>query len=215
MLRFGPSTGPVVVAALPLFEEANRTRTFVVTLLRMLAERGIASLLPDLPGQGESLRSTATASLADWRNAFAAAVKSIPNESIFAIAVRGGALLDAEATLAGRWHFAPMLGEVALRELIRVARASDPQRTDLDPVDFERLAPIEIAGNMVSPHLLRELGSARPGAARIVRLATDPGDANTKFEGAPLWRRAEPDNDPALAELLADDIAAWVRACVA
>ena len=31
MIRFGPDTGPVVVAALPLFEEANRTRAFMVT----------------------------------------------------------------------------------------------------------------------------------------------------------------------------------------
>jgi thioredoxin reductase len=29
MLRFGPATGPIVVLALPLFEEANRTRTSV------------------------------------------------------------------------------------------------------------------------------------------------------------------------------------------
>src|SRR3546814_8507695 len=54
-LRFGPDTGPVVVLALPLFEEANRTRAFAVTMLRALAERGVASVLPDLPGQGESL----------------------------------------------------------------------------------------------------------------------------------------------------------------
>ncbi len=30
LLRFGPDTGPVVILALPLFEEANRTRTFAV-----------------------------------------------------------------------------------------------------------------------------------------------------------------------------------------
>ena len=46
MLRFGPAGGPVVVAALPLFEEANRTRSFVVTILRLLAARGIAGALP-------------------------------------------------------------------------------------------------------------------------------------------------------------------------
>ncbi len=39
MLRFGPADGLVVVAALPLFEEANRTRAFMVTILRALAER--------------------------------------------------------------------------------------------------------------------------------------------------------------------------------
>ena len=42
MLRFGPDTGPVVVVALPLFEEANRTRAFAVSILRALAARGIA-----------------------------------------------------------------------------------------------------------------------------------------------------------------------------
>src|SRR3546814_8095624 len=58
MLRFGPDTGPVVVLALPLFEEANRTRAFAVTMLRALAERGVASVLPDLPGQGRSEEHT-------------------------------------------------------------------------------------------------------------------------------------------------------------
>src|SRR3546814_16458509 len=55
MLRFGPDTGPVVVLALPLFEEANRTRAFAVTMLRALAARGVARVLPDLPGPGERL----------------------------------------------------------------------------------------------------------------------------------------------------------------
>src|SRR6187551_1263766 len=58
MLRFGPATGPVVIAVMPLFEEANRTRAFMVALLRALAERGVASVLPDLPGTGESLIET-------------------------------------------------------------------------------------------------------------------------------------------------------------
>ena len=35
--------------------------------------------------------------------------------------------------------------------------------------------------------------------------------ADIKVEGAPLWRRAEPDNDPMLAALLAGDIVDWVR----
>src|ERR1700741_3511005 len=55
MLRFGPDTGPVVIAVIPLFEEANRTRAFIVTILRALAGLGIASAVPDLPGTGESL----------------------------------------------------------------------------------------------------------------------------------------------------------------
>lgn len=215
MLRFGPDTGPVVVAALPLFEEANRTRAFVVTILRALADRGIASALPDLPGQGESLAETANASMRSWRQAFAAAAAACSDMPPYGIALRGGALIDTDAELAERWHFAPMLGDKALRELKRAAITADPQRRDLDSLDFESNTPVEIAGNLLSPALLGEIGAARPAPARIVRLTADAAEAALKVDGTPLWRRAEPDNDPALAALLADDIATWVRTCEA
>ena len=67
MLRFGPDNGPIVVAALPLFEEANRTRQFTCTILRALAERGVGSMLPDFPGTGESVVATVDATLTDQR----------------------------------------------------------------------------------------------------------------------------------------------------
>jgi hypothetical protein len=191
MLRFGPDTGPVIVAALPLFEEANRTRTFVVTLLRALAERGIASALPDLPGQGESMIPTEAASLADMRGAFAA----VPGE--YTLAIRSGALLD-DGERRGRWHFAPQQGSELLRELNRLRQTGG---TD----DF--------GGNRLGSTLLAELELAITESARIVRHETDAKAADFKVPGAPLWRRAEPDNDPALAQFLADDIATWVRAC--
>jgi hypothetical protein len=216
MLRFGPATGPVVVAALPLFEEANRTRAFVVTILRLLAERGIAGALPDLPGQGESLVPTQRTSLLKMQDAFNFACDRFDREGrrCYALALRSGALLDTLAPVAGRWHFAPMLGDKLLRELKRTAIAADPQRYDLDSLVFGGDAPVEIAGTLIAPALLGELPTARPAPdARILRLVSDTADADRKVEGAPLWRRAEPDNDPALAALLADDIAAWVRTC--
>lgn len=190
MIRFGPADGPVVVAALPLFEEANRTRAFVVTILRALAARGIASALPDLPGQGESLIPTAEATLAPMRQAFA----SVPGD--YALATRSGALLDA-GERKGRWHLAPQSGADLVRELgkLRHAGAAD------------------YGGNVLSETLLAELSAAEPAPARVVRLESDPKPCDMKFPGAPPWRRAEPDNDPALAALLADDIAAWVRQC--
>ncbi|RYE03535.1 MAG: hypothetical protein EOP61_04275 [Sphingomonadales bacterium] len=191
MLRFGPDTGPVVIAALPLFEEANRTRTFLVTVLRALAERGISGVLPDLPGQGESLVSTSQASLAAMRDAFAA----IPGD--YSVAVRSGALLDA-GNRKGRWHFAPQQGAEMLRELNRLRQAAGSE-------DF--------GGNRISPALIAELETATTAEARIVRHETDAKAADLKVFGAPLWRRAEPDNDPALAALLADDIADWIRTC--
>lgn len=191
MLRFGPPEGPVIIAALPLFEEANRTRTFVVTLLRALAERGIASLLPDLPGQGESLIPTGKASIAAMREAFAA----VPGD--YTLAIRSGALLDSGGRKT-RWHFAPQQGTELLRELNRLRQAGNSD-------DF--------GGNRLSATLLTELETAASAEARIVRYETDAKPADRKVPGAPLWRRAEPDNDPALANLLADDIAAWIRAC--
>lgn len=196
MLRFGPDTGPVVVAALPLFEEANRTRTFVVTILRALAERGIAGALPDLPGQGESLIQTEQATLTGMRAGFAAACLRF--DAAYAFAIRSGALLDTNAAVAGRCHFVPTTGAELVRELGRIRAAQDGNN---------------YAGNLLSPALLAEFDDATPAAARTVRLEGDARAADVKLRGAPLWRRAEPDNDPALATLLADEIAAWVRAC--
>lgn len=198
ILRFGPDTGPVVIAALPLFEEANRTRAFIVTMLRALAEQGIAGALPDLPGQGESLVPTEVARLTDLRDAFAAAVHRIGGAA-YALGIRSGALLDVTAALSGRWHFAPSTGADLLRELGRLRHTGGGE---------------EYGGNRISPTLLGELPSAGVASqSRAVRLESDPKPADLKVPGAPLWRRAEPDNDPALAALLADDIAAWVRAC--
>lgn len=189
--RFGPDTGPVVVAALPLFEEANRTRTFVVTVLRMLAERGIAGVLPDLPGQGESLVPTGAMRIADMRAALAA----IPGDYSFAI--RSGAMLDA-GERKGRWYLSPQ-GPELLRELKRM---SQPGVEDF-------------AGNIIPAEVLTEIDFHRPAPARVARLTSDPAPADIQFDAAPLWRRSEPDNDPALAALIADDIAVWVRACEA
>ncbi|MEI9852522.1 MAG: hypothetical protein WDN24_18500 [Sphingomonas sp.] len=210
MLRFGPAEGPVVVAALPLFEEANRTRAFVVTILRALARRGIAGALPDLPGTGESLLPTRAATLADWRAAYAAAVASLAAPA-YGLAIRGGALVDGEAALSGRWHLVPAAGDAQLRELLRARSVADPQAAPVDP-DAEGPA-VELAGNLVSRTLLRELEAAKPLPARTIRFETDARPADLKLPGSPLWRRAEPGNDAGLAALLADDIAAWVRAC--
>ena len=214
MLRFGPTNGPVVIAAMPLFEEANRTRAFTVTILRALAERGIASALPDLPGTGESLIETEEASLKNWQYAFLSASTglSADHQAVHGIAIRGGALVDSSARLASRWQFAPVAGESLVRDLLRTRLAAGENEGAIDPPG----PPIELAGNQVSRALLAELGQAGPSAAtplRTVRLDTDPQPADRHVAGSPLWRRSEPGNDPVLARLLADDIAAWIASC--
>lgn len=218
MLRFGPAGGPVVVAALPLFEEANRTRAFAVTILRALAERGVAGALPDLPGQGESLVPTHETSLAKLRAGFAAAVSS-HGATAFTLAIRSGALLDADAHVAGRYHLSPTTGADLRRELIRARQASAREAGEaFDPATIDTAAaPVELAGNLIAPGFLAELAAAipSPGAVRTVRLETEARPADAKLPGSPLWRRAEPDNDPAFAQAVADDIAAWIATCAA
>lgn len=216
MLRFGPATGPVVLVALPLFEEANRTRAFAVTILRALAERGVAGALPDLPGQGESLVPTRETSLAKLRAAFAAAAASLETPAI-SLAIRSGALLDGEAVLAGRYHLSPMNGADLRRELVRARQASSREAGEaFDPASLDSATdPVELAGNLIAPALLGELTVATPatGIARTVRLETEAKPADTKLPGSPLWRRAEPDNDIAFAQAVADNIAQWIPTC--
>lgn len=230
VMRFGPAEGPVVVAALPLFEEANRTRAFAVAILRGLAERGIASALPDIPGQGESLVPTEAMTILRMQDAFGAAVAAIAGEApSFALGIRSGALLDALALVSGRWHFAPQDGATLLRELTRVKQAEVGRETKLNEYWFLDSTlpddapdpPVAIAGNLVAPDLLTELAAKSPWDSnytgeiplRTVRLDSDPRDADLKLAGAPLWRRAEPDNDHGLADALAADIAIWVHTC--
>ena len=223
MLRFGPDDGPTAVLALPLFEEANRTRAFAVSICRALAGLDVGCVLPDLPGQGESTLPTERMRLADLRAAFAA----VPGTH--AVAIRSGALLiDARPC----WMLAPQDGSALLRELAKVNGG---------PLAGER---VEVAGNLIDRTLLDELAAASHpraggdpvstdmvrrdanpnepqldprlrggGAKRIVRFASDALAADRTVEGRPLWRRAEPDNNPALAQTLAADIAPWIATC--
>lgn len=221
MLRFGPPGAPGVIAALPLFEEANRTRAFTVTMLRTLAERGIASVLPDFPGTGESLVPTGQARLATMREAYRALAAHLAKEApVHAMGVRGGALLDSSAVVGSRWHLAPADGPALLRDLLRVHAASGARSgsDNAPPGDKGISHDIEIAGNLLTTAMQADLRLAVTGGAaeaprRVLRLASDPLPANARVEGSALWRRAEPGNDPAMAERLADDLAGWIAGC--
>lgn len=197
MLRLGPDHGPTVLAVPALFEEANRTRTLLVATLRLLADRGIGSALPDLPGQNDSLLPTRDARLPLWREALAAAAARLPSP-VHMVAIRGGALLDADVDAASRWYLAPLTGEIQVRELDRLRRAGGGQ---------------DYAGNDLHPALLAALAAATPatvGALRVVRMEGDPRPADRILPAAPPWRASEPRADPALAALLADDLAGWL-----
>jgi hypothetical protein len=205
MLRFGPDAGPIVIAALPLFEEANRTRQFLVTILRALAARGIGGVLPDFPGTGESIVVTGNTRLREQRRAYNALAQQLGRDT-YGISIRSGALFDTEAALAGHWQLSPQTGEDLLRELDRTRATS--RSTPVNDTEY--------AGNTLSREMLADLRDATRYAGeglRVVRLESDPREADVKYPAPPLWRRSEPDNDIALAQALADDISQWIVSC--
>ncbi|OYY89150.1 MAG: hypothetical protein B7Y45_13360 [Sphingomonas sp. 28-66-16] len=219
MLRLGRPEAPLVLIAPALFEEANRTRALTLTVMRALADLGVASVLPDLPATGESLIDTSAARLADWESAYAAlATQLSKTRRVHGAGIRGGALVDRSAALISRWHFAPVAGEALVRDMMRARQAAGREAGHApDPADQSPDGPpIELAGNLVSRELLANLRAASPtsaGKVRTVRLTSDPMPSDHAVDGAPLWRRSEPGNDTILAAILAADLASWIAAC--
>src|SRR3546814_6195196 len=82
-LRIAPGGAPraTIVIVLPLFEEANRTRRTLVLAMRALAADGFAAVLPDLPGQNESLAPLADVDLERWQDALAEVVATSDGRS--------------------------------------------------------------------------------------------------------------------------------------
>ena len=194
MMRIGPE-GPAVLFVPPLFEEMNRTRAFMAATMRALAAAGYGSILPDLPGTGESERDLSGRSWDDWRQA----VAGLGRVSFATVAVRGGCLLDDACHLPA-WRLAPVDGASLVRDLERSAMVAGGGSAGYDP----------------SPGLIEALRAARPSATasiRTVRLSSDRGEADLKLDGPPLWRRSEPQTSSELSELIARDIAEWIRRC--
>lgn len=229
MLRFGPAGGPVVIMLPALFEEHNRTRAFAVTICRMLAERGVASVVPDLPGQGESIVGTEDVTLTDLRSGFAAAVEHLHQEKrrVYSASIRSGAIIDADSHALGHWYFSPMSGQQQIADLAKIlaatGRSSEAHLLRNSYQIDDTTSAFEIAGNVISVALLQDLTSdigkypmnSLGVPTRILRLDSDRAEAHRHIPGTPLWRRAEPSNDPALAALLAEDIADWIALCEA
>jgi hypothetical protein len=202
MLRFGPREGPIVVAVPALFEEANRTRALLTAVLRGLAARGIGGVLPDLPGQNDSLVATEDARLSDWRAAFATAVASL-DAPAHVVAIRAGALIDLDADLVSRWYLSPLSGAAQVRELERLRQTGGGG---------------DYAGNMIDPAMLAELDAAEPAILpplRVARCSGDPRPADAIFTAPPPWRTSEPRVDPALVAAMVSDIAEWIASCAA
>ena len=191
----GPEEAARRVLIVPaLFEEANRTRRLLAETMRALAARCVASVLPDLPGCGESLAPLEAQSLASWRAATATAAAHF--EATHCLAVRAGAL--CAPALPG-WHLEPTA--TVLRPLLRARvvaeRESGGNATMDELLASGRARGLELAGYRLGAQMVGDLDAAAmaPDTHHVLTI----GD----LDGSALWRRAEPGEDPAMAAALA------------
>ncbi|HEX2763761.1 MAG TPA: hypothetical protein VHM92_07965 [Allosphingosinicella sp.] len=195
LMRIGDPAAPAVLFLPPLFEELNRTRALMASVMRLLAGEGLCCWLPDLPGTGESERALEEVSWEAWREAARASV----DQPRATVALRGGALLDDAVDTTCRWRLAPVSGNAVARDLARAGLMAE---------GGGGYAPSEA---MITALSAADLGTA--ARVRTVRLATDRAEADRKVEGPPLWRRSEPQNSSELAASVASDILNWMRQC--
>lgn len=214
-LRFsGRGDIPTILLVPPLFDEANRMRRTLVLTMRALGQLGHTALLPDLPGQNDSLMPNENAMLGLWRDALTdvAAKEGAP---LLVASWRGGALIDDAATNAiGWWRMAPLTGASIVKTLMRVRIAGEKEAGRTITADQLRgeaqNTPIELGGNRLSAAMLAELDTASPAVVSPLR-KVELGDVS----GSALWLRAEPGEDRAMASAMAANISDWAVQCAA
>lgn len=211
LLRIGRES-PITLLIIPaLFEEANRMRHFTVSLMRGLADRGMGSVLPDLPGTSESSADFRDVTLEDWSDALET-VGRLVGPKVLTIGIRGGCLLDG---LAHRgWRLAPETGDRLLRDLVRATAFSTNQTTS-ELSCRARSAPTRLAGYDFTPQFFNAIAASVPrdGDYRIARLEDEASERDVTFSGKKLWRAAEPGDDPTLVASALEDIVSWADSC--
>lgn len=209
-------TSARVLIVLPLFEEMNRMRRTAVMAMRNLAERRVASAIPDLPGCNESLAAMADQTLEGWTKAVTHAADQWRATHIASF--RGGALIDHGPAALPHWRCAPAKGSPLLRTMVRTRIAADREAgrttTKDEILAASAEAPVDLAGSLLGGPMIAALDAARPEEltnCRTVTLApagTEPNE--DRITGSPLWLRAEPGEDADFASAIADHIAAWI-----
>ena len=193
----GPQGARDVVLVLPAwFDEANKTRHFTIATMRLLEARGVASVLPDLPGCNESLAAMADQTLASWRQAAHKAATQFGCTHVLAIRTAAAIAPD----LPG-WAYAPQAGKSALRTLLRAEslaakEAGKPASVD-DLLMRGQQQGLLVAGWQLGAQMVRDLAALEPANGDLAVIE------QSKLAGPGLWLRAEPDHDPAQAQALA------------
>ena len=191
-----------------LFDEGNRLRRFTVSTMRRLATLGIASVLPDLPGCGESLWPLEAQTLDSWRAAAAAAAAHFRASHV--LTIRAASCL-APPGLPG-WHYAPHAPASQLRQLLR-ARTIASREAGIVEGGEGLLARgkqrgLELAGYALGPAMITQLDAATSAPSL-------PTISQSALNAPGLWLRAEPGEDAAQSSALAATLATLIGEALA
>lgn len=197
----------IVLILQPIFEEANRMRRTLALMARTLDRNGAGVVIPDLPGMGEHPVGAGVVRIPDIEAALSTLSEALANDGppILLAGFRAACLFDVVPTSAANWRFAPETGDRLVRSLMRTETPEESCETRLF-----------VNGQLVSRSFLDDLSRRTltdPVRLRTLRLSTDRAQADRHVEASPLWRHAEPGEDPALADLLAADILDWALTC--
>lgn len=197
VLAFDKGRDTRLLVLAPLFDEHNKLRRQVVQIMRQIDTAGIDAFCPDLPGCNESLAPLENQTLAGWQDAALAAAERIGATHVFALR---GATLFAPIDLP-RFLYAPVKGKSLLKSLVRgriiASKEAGVSENSEELFEKGRREGVELAGWKIGSEMFRELeaGEAQEtGETTIVEQA--------EVGGAPLWLRAEPDENPAQASTL-------------
>lgn len=201
LLRRGPAGAPTVLLIQPLFEELNRCRRFLADLGREFATIGIASLLPDLPGEGDSSIPYPADGVAGWDRC----VDALADGIAAVVAMRGGALIASPQGIARR-NIAPARdGNAILRDMMRAEAFAEIEATGA------RVDAAHYAARFAAGETVRLVGYAIPPTLHASLSARTADEATAiAFEAAPIWRQAEPVRALAEARRIAAEIAEMV-----
>lgn len=211
----------------PFAEEMNRTRRLMSCIAYAIAHHGIASLVYDLPGTGESATPFSEARWDQWLSATVAVGHALSSMgyALHLVGFRLGALLGREACIRGldieaaTWIAPVTDGRAHLRYWLRVKSISSleigPQRTlsDLETM-LTQGQPVDFAGYPLTPALAQDLASLRwpsPDQEAMSHITVsvsssldEASSSTTKrhIAAAAPWLQAEPEEPVELAQAI-------------
>lgn len=196
---------PYILMIPPLFAEMNKMRSTLVEAMRILADHGVSSILPDLPGCHESIVPLNEQSFEHWVEAIKACATQ--HEISHVASFRGGSLLDDIGLPI--WRLNSVKGANIIKTMLRskmIAQKEAGQEATIDQLTAQATySGIELAGYELSANMFSALQDTVPSINdNIFEIKV-----GQQLEGSTLWLRSEPEYDGVMAGSIAKSLHDW------